>query len=52
MKNVDSISGMFPEQMRKRICDAGVIAVLTVDNPVDAVPLDRALAAGGVSAIG
>ena len=42
---------MFPEQLIKRIEASGVIAVLTVDNPEDAVPLAQALADGGVTAI-
>jgi 2-dehydro-3-deoxyphosphogluconate aldolase/(4S)-4-hydroxy-2-oxoglutarate aldolase len=45
------MAGMFPDELMKRIGSAGVIAVLTVDDPVDAVPLARALAAGGVTAI-
>jgi len=42
---------MFPELLLKRIETSGVIAVLTVDNPEDALPLAQALADGGVSAI-
>ena len=34
-----------------RVSKMGVIAVLTVDDPVDAVPLAQALKAGGISAI-
>ncbi|MES1167330.1 MAG: bifunctional 4-hydroxy-2-oxoglutarate aldolase/2-dehydro-3-deoxy-phosphogluconate aldolase, partial [Pseudomonadota bacterium] len=45
------MAGMFPDELMKRVGGAGVIAVLTVDDPVDAVPLARALAAGGVTAI-
>jgi 2-dehydro-3-deoxyphosphogluconate aldolase/(4S)-4-hydroxy-2-oxoglutarate aldolase len=42
---------MFPNDLLKKVSEAGVIAVLTVDDPVDAVPVARALAAGGVTAI-
>jgi len=42
---------MFPDELMKRISDAGVVAVLTVEDPLDAVPLAQALAAGGVTAI-
>lgn len=42
---------MFSSELISRIESAGVIAVLTVDEPVDAVPLARALLAGGVGAI-
>ncbi len=42
---------MFPEKLLEQIGAVGVIAVLTVDDPNDAVPLAQALAAGGVTAI-
>jgi 2-dehydro-3-deoxyphosphogluconate aldolase/(4S)-4-hydroxy-2-oxoglutarate aldolase len=45
------MAGMFPDDLMKRVGEAGVIAVLTIDDPVDAVPLARALMAGGVLAI-
>src|SRR6185312_16271889 len=51
MKNIEATSEMFPEQLMKRISSAGVIAVLTIDDPVDAVPLARALVMGGVTGI-
>ena len=35
----------------QRVSKVGVIAVLTVDDPVDAVPLAQALKTGGISAI-
>lgn len=42
---------MFPEELMERVGKVGVVAVLTVDDPVDAVPLARALQAGGITAI-
>jgi len=42
---------MFPEKLMEQVSALGVVAVLTVDDPVDAVPLGKALLAGGVSAI-
>lgn len=42
---------MFPEELMKRVSAAGVIAVLTVDDPENAAPLARALLAGGISGI-
>jgi 2-dehydro-3-deoxyphosphogluconate aldolase/(4S)-4-hydroxy-2-oxoglutarate aldolase len=41
----------FPPALAQRIHAAGVIAVLVIDDPADAVPLAGALAAGGVNAI-
>ena len=42
---------MFPDDLIKRITEAGVIAVLTIVDPADAVPVALALAEGGVTAI-
>ena len=42
---------MFPEKLMEQVSALGVVAVLTVDDPLDAVPLGKALLAGGVSAI-
>ncbi len=42
---------MFPEQLTERIGECGAIAVLTLDSEEDAVPLARALLAGGVEAM-
>ena len=42
---------MFPDQLLERVSALGVVAVLTVDDPADAVPLGRALVAGGVTGI-
>ena len=42
---------MFPEKLMEQVSAVGVVAVLTVDDPTDAVPLGKALLAGGVSAI-
>jgi 2-dehydro-3-deoxyphosphogluconate aldolase/(4S)-4-hydroxy-2-oxoglutarate aldolase len=42
---------MFPDNLMERVSKLGVVAVLTVDDPTDAVPLGRALLAGGVTAI-
>jgi 2-dehydro-3-deoxyphosphogluconate aldolase/(4S)-4-hydroxy-2-oxoglutarate aldolase len=42
---------MMNEALSKRIGDAGLIAVVTIDDPDRAVPLARALLAGGISAI-
>jgi 2-dehydro-3-deoxyphosphogluconate aldolase/(4S)-4-hydroxy-2-oxoglutarate aldolase len=42
---------MFPESLVERLTRAGVAAVLTIEDPADAVPVARALAAGGVTAI-
>lgn len=38
----------FRESLSSRLRQTGIIAVLVVDNPADAVPLARALLAGGV----
>ncbi len=45
------MTAMFPDELMQRVGRGGVIAVLTVDDPADAVPLARALQAGGISAI-
>jgi len=42
---------MFPEPLIDSLTRAGVVAVLTLDDPADAVPVARALQAGGVTAI-
>jgi 2-dehydro-3-deoxyphosphogluconate aldolase/(4S)-4-hydroxy-2-oxoglutarate aldolase len=42
---------MFPDHLLERVSKLGVVAVLTVDDPADAVPLGRALVAGGVTGI-
>jgi len=41
----------FPDEMLRRIERSGLIAVLVIDNVDDAVPLAKALMAGGVDAI-
>jgi len=45
------MNGGFSEELIERIRGVGVIAVLTLDRSEDAVPLARALLAGGVSAM-
>ncbi len=45
------MESQFPEAMLERIRSAGVIAVLIIDDADHAVPLARALLAGGVDAI-
>jgi len=42
---------MFADELAERIGKCGVVAVLTVENAEDAVPLARALLAGGVEAM-
>lgn len=42
---------MFPDDLIKKISAAGVVAVVTIENANDAIPLARSLLAGGVSAI-
>jgi 2-dehydro-3-deoxyphosphogluconate aldolase/(4S)-4-hydroxy-2-oxoglutarate aldolase len=42
---------MFPTSLNEQITRAGVVAVLTVEQVEDAVPVARALADGGVTAI-
>lgn len=44
-------SPAFADDLAARIRRAGVIATLTVDQPADAVPLARALVAGGVDCL-
>jgi 2-dehydro-3-deoxyphosphogluconate aldolase/(4S)-4-hydroxy-2-oxoglutarate aldolase len=44
-------AGIFPAPLIEKLSHAGVIAVLTVEDPLDAVQVARALASGGVSAI-
>lgn len=45
------IKSQFPEEMLQRIKDAGVIAVLVIDEAENVVPLCRALLACGIDAI-
>ena len=45
------MSSAFPDTLRQRLHHAGVIAVLMIDHADDAVPLARALLAGGVTGI-
>lgn len=45
------MSSSFPDELRLRLHHAGVIAVLMIDRADDAVPLARALLAGGVSCL-
>lgn len=40
---------MFPQNLIDRLHGTGVVAVLTIDNPDDAVPLAKALLQGGVA---
>ncbi len=42
---------MFDDGIAKKIEECGVVAVLTVERAEDAVPLARALLAGGVQAM-
>jgi 2-dehydro-3-deoxyphosphogluconate aldolase/(4S)-4-hydroxy-2-oxoglutarate aldolase len=42
---------LFPEELIQQLTECGVVAVLTIDNPDDAVPVANALAAGGVMGI-
>ncbi len=42
---------MFPQELTLRVGKMGVVAVIIIEDPVDAVPLARALGAGGISAI-
>jgi 2-dehydro-3-deoxyphosphogluconate aldolase/(4S)-4-hydroxy-2-oxoglutarate aldolase len=44
-------AGIFPAPLIEKLSHAGVIAVLTVEDPLDAIQVARALASGGVSAI-
>ena len=41
----------FPDNLRLQLRQTGVIAVLMIDRVEDAVPLARALLAGGVNGI-
>lgn len=45
------MDSLFPESTLKRIEKSGVIAVLVIDQPEDAVPLARALLACGIDAM-
>jgi len=42
---------MFPVELTRKLRDCGAVAVLTVEKPADAVPLARALLAGGIRAM-
>lgn len=42
---------MFPEELSLRVSKTGVVAVIIIDDPADAVPLARALQAGGITVI-
>ena len=42
---------MFPDQLIEQVTRAGIVAVLTIERADEAVPVARALAAGGVTAI-
>jgi 2-dehydro-3-deoxyphosphogluconate aldolase/(4S)-4-hydroxy-2-oxoglutarate aldolase len=42
---------MFPQELTLRVGKMGVVAVIIIEDPADAVPLARALGAGGISAI-
>jgi 2-dehydro-3-deoxyphosphogluconate aldolase/(4S)-4-hydroxy-2-oxoglutarate aldolase len=42
---------MFPQELTQRVSQMGVVAVIIIDDPADAVPLAKALGAGGISAI-
>lgn len=45
------MNSAFPDELRQELQHAGVIAVLMIDRADDAVPLARALRAGGVNCI-
>jgi 2-dehydro-3-deoxyphosphogluconate aldolase / (4S)-4-hydroxy-2-oxoglutarate aldolase len=42
---------LFSPTISRQLADMGVVAVLTIDDPADAVPLAQALLAGGVGAM-
>jgi 2-dehydro-3-deoxyphosphogluconate aldolase/(4S)-4-hydroxy-2-oxoglutarate aldolase len=42
---------MIPSELIRKLSDSGVVAVVTVADAADAVPIARALSAGGVTAI-
>ncbi|NBS52436.1 MAG: keto-deoxy-phosphogluconate aldolase, partial [Spartobacteria bacterium] len=42
---------LFPENLADRIRAAKIVAVVIIDEPIDAVPLARALLAGGIDTI-
>ncbi len=46
-----AMTNSFPDQLRQELRQTGVIAVLMIDRADDAVPLARALLAGGVNCI-
>ena len=41
----------FPVEISERLENSGIIAVVTIDNPIDAVPLADALKAGGITQV-
>jgi 2-dehydro-3-deoxyphosphogluconate aldolase/(4S)-4-hydroxy-2-oxoglutarate aldolase len=45
------MAGLFPDELSAHLYNTGVIAVLMIDEVADAVPLARALLAGGVDGI-
>ena len=47
----EPMSSQFPQEMLDRIETSGVIAVLVVDEPSNAVPLAKALLACGIDAM-
>lgn len=46
-----NMNELFPEELAARVSRSGNIAVAVIDDPANAVPLARALLAGGVDAI-
>jgi 2-dehydro-3-deoxyphosphogluconate aldolase/(4S)-4-hydroxy-2-oxoglutarate aldolase len=46
-----TMKSMMPDALAERLARSGVVAVVTVENPDDAVPIARALLDGGVGAI-
>ncbi len=45
------MTGLFPDELSAQLYHSGVIAVLMIDDAADAVPVARALLAGGVDGI-
>ena len=45
------MSALFDPELRRRISDCGIVAVLIIDRVEDAVQVARSLAAGGVNAV-
>jgi len=46
-----TMKSMMPDALAERLARSGIVAVVTVENPDDAVPIARALLDGGVGAI-